>query len=114
MATKTVLPSDDDQRQVHLVWASYFKWFLFAALLAGGATLAAYYLNSVQVLTLWQIKGIQILSVLPEAAALGGCGYNIQAWGGQSKAEKLNEKLFIILSSVGFFFIVFAYQLEVV
>lgn len=103
----------EEHQRVKIVLFSYFKWFLGATTLAILASLAAYEANVLQPFTAMQIKFIQILSLLPEAAALGQSGY-IQSWGGDSPAEKLNEWLFTTLSSLGFFLMVFSFQLEII
>lgn len=97
---------------VKTVCLSYSKWFVGASLLALFASILAYWVNLHLFLTALQIRIIQVGSLVPEATALGQCGYNIQTWGGESPAEKLNSRLFITLSAVGFFLIVFAFQLE--
>ena len=92
---------------------SYLKWFFGAALLAGLGSVAAYYINASAPLSELPIRILQIFSLVLEATSLGQCGYSIQTWGGTSPAEKLNQKLFTIFSSIGFFFVVFSFQLEI-
>ncbi|MGC1879193.1 MAG: hypothetical protein WA347_06810 [Rhabdochlamydiaceae bacterium] len=105
--------ADVDARQnVKEVIYSYLKWFLGAAFLAGLGSMAAYYANAFVPLSGFQIRIFQIFSLVLEVTSLGQCGYSIQTWGGTSLAEKLNQKLFAIVSSIGFFFIVFSFQLE--
>lgn len=94
------------------VYRSYGMWFVGVSSLALLASISAYWINLHPFLTAMQIRMIQIMSLLPEATALGQCGYNIQTWGGQSPAEKLNGRLFTILSAVGFFLMVLTFQLE--
>lgn len=111
MTDETKQAIDEDQK-VKVVLISYSKWFIGAATLAILASFAAYESNLYQPFSAFQIKVIQILSLLPEAAALGQSG-GIQTWGGKSTAERLNERLFTTLTSIGFFLMVFSFQLEV-
>lgn len=94
------------------VYVSYLKWFLGAGVLAIIGTIAAYLLNTSHPLSGFQIRVLQIFSLVLEAVSLGQCGYSIQTWGGVSPAEKLNQKLFTAFSSMGFFLIIFSFQLE--
>jgi hypothetical protein len=111
MSTQTDEASQNKEA-VKVVYLSYIKWFIGASLLALFASVLAYWANLHPFLTALQIRIIQIMSLVPEATALGQCGYNIQTWGGESPAEKLNGRLFTTLSAVGFFLIVFTFQLE--
>lgn len=91
---------------------SYLKCFFGTALLAGLGSVAANYVNVSAPLSGLQIRILQICSLVLEATSLGQCGYSIQTWRRTSPAEKLNQKLFKVFSSIGFFFIVFSLQLE--
>ena len=86
--------------------------FFWATLLAIFGSSAAHYLNAFHSFSGLQIKLLQIFGLVLEAGSLGQCGYSIQTWGGTSPAEKLNQKLFAVFSGVGFFLIIFSFQLE--
>ena len=111
MTEKTSL-NIEQQKKINQVYISYLKWFIGSGCLAIMGTVAAYFLNIFYPLPGFLIKGLQIFSLVVEAASLGQCGYNIQTWGGISPAEKLNEKLFAGVSSIGFFLIIFSFKLE--
>lgn len=100
------------EEKIRKVYGSYLKWFLGAGLLAIMGAIGAYLLNSSYPLSGLQIRAIQIFSLVLEACSLGQCGYSIQTWGGVSPPEKLNQKLFTLVSSIGFFLIIFSLQLE--
>lgn len=102
----------EQQNKVKQVCVSYLKWFLGAGVLAIIGTVGAYLLNTSYPLSGFQIKVLQIFSLVLEAGSLGQCGYSIQTWGGVSPAEKLNQKLFTLFSSIGFLLIIFSFQLE--
>jgi uncharacterized membrane protein len=103
----------NQNEKIKEVGYAYLKWFLGAALLAGLGSVAAHYINAYAPLSALQIRILQVFSLVLEATSLGQCGYSIQTWGGTSPAEKLNQKLFAIFSSIGFLFIVFSFQLEI-
>lgn len=110
--TEQVNKNLEQNKKVKEVWSSYFKWFMYVAVLATFASILACYLNIYLSFTALQIRIIQILSIVLEAAPLGQRGHNIQTWSGVSPAEKLDGLLFIVLTSIGFFLIVFSFQLE--
>ena len=110
--TEYVNTSKKHNEKIKEVWFSYLKWFMRAGILAFFASLAAHYLNIYLPCTGLQIRIIQIFSLVLEAGSLGQCGYGIQTWGEVSPAEKLNERLFTLFSSIGVFLIVFSFQLE--
>jgi hypothetical protein len=94
------------------VFFSYLKWFIGLTVLASLGSVLAFYVNAAAPLSGLVIRILQIFGVILEATSLGQCGPSIQTWGGISPAEKLDQKLFMVFSSTGFFFIVFSFQLE--
>lgn len=104
--------SFEEKKKVKKVFSSYFAWFFLTTFLAVLGTVAAHFTNTAYALQEIQIKLIQILSLILEATSLGQYGYGIQTWGGESPAEKWNQRLFTFFSCVGFFLLVFSFQLK--
>jgi len=100
------------KQEVKQVALSYLKWFVGASLLAVLGTIGAWLLNVSFPLTGFQARFLQVFSCVLEVTSLGQCGYVIQTWGGASPAEKLNQKLFTMFSLLGFFLVIFSFQLE--
>jgi len=111
MSEETTI-SLEQQEKVKLVIFSYIKWFLGTLVLGVLGTLSALFLNDACPLSEMQIRILQIFSLVLEATSFAQCGYSIQTWAGMSPAEQLNQRLFTLFASVGFFLVVFSYQLE--
>lgn len=91
---------------------SYVKAILFVAWLTFIAYLLALYVNAHINYSIAEfVKQLQILSAILMGASLGKRGYEIQTWGGQTPAEKLNEKVFVVFSGLGYFILIFSLYL---
>lgn len=94
------------------VVVSYIKAILFVIGLTIIARILAMYINVyINCSSAEFVKGLQILSAILMGASLGKRGYEIQTWGGQTPAEKLNERMFIVLSALGYFILIFSLYL---
>lgn len=92
-----------------LVINSYVKAITFVAGLAFIAWLLA--VNISWGSTTKLVKPLQIFSTILMGAALGKKGYDIQTWGGKTRAEKLNNRIFVVLSALGYFVLIFSLYL---
>ena len=102
----------ESRQNVKMVWLSYFKWFVVVVVLAVLASILAECVNVYFSFTALTIKIIQISSLVIESTALGVRGHTILTWGGESPAEKLDGRLFMVFSALGFFLIIFSFQLQ--
>lgn len=110
--TQEVSVNSQEEDAKKLVLASYFKWFLGSFFLICVAVFCALLANHYYPFSPISKNILQLFSILLTGSVLGKRGYDIQTWGGESSAEKLNDKIFLILSSIGFFLATFSYYLR--
>ncbi|MDJ0652066.1 MAG: hypothetical protein QNJ27_03580 [Simkaniaceae bacterium] len=110
--TATISEQNDEKKRVRRVWLSYVTWFLVGFGLAYLAITVADFFNTFYLFPGLAIKILKIFGFALEAAALGQRGYDIRTWCGESSAEKLNEKLFVWVSSIGFVLVIFSFHLK--
>lgn len=92
---------------------SYLIGFMGSIALTIFAYLLANCINSFHFLKEQTITLFQTISIIPTASALyGQCTWDIQSWNGDTPAEKLNQKLFKVFSTFGFFLGVLSFLLK--
>jgi|GEM_PF-2709208 len=90
---------------------SYFKWMCGASSLIFLAIVSAHYCQW-YALNASTIDNLGLLGFLFTGTAFGKRGREIQTWSGQSSAEKLNEGIYLALSSTGLYLMVFSFVLK--
>ncbi len=92
---------------------SYCKAAIISFILICFIHCLAIWINTFHFFSKSFIQGFQSFSIIPIATSvLGQKGWEIQTYGGISPAEKMNQKLFKIISIIGFFLAVFAFHLK--
>lgn len=111
MIKQANIDDDEQNSKVKDVWYFYLTSSLVIAALATFASTLAYYLNIYYPLTSLQIRILQIFGVAVVAAPFWN-RYSVPVREGASAAQKLNRRLLIACYSIGFFIIVFSFQLH--
>lgn len=98
---------------MNVISKGYFRSFILVSILALIAAGLGILINEYHLLSANGILFIQVLSLVPGAAALyGQKGCAIETWTRETSAEKLDEKIFKCLFGVGFFLAVLAFVLK--
>jgi hypothetical protein len=92
----------------------YVMGFFCASILVLCASACACWINHFKIFNTTCIKIIQLLSILPGAAAIYGKKAIPEIWttAADSTEEKYNERIFNLVSSSGFFLAVWSFQLK--
>lgn len=101
----------DVKKSIHKVRVSYIKMLLYGLGTTLIAILSAHLFNAFYPWTQMTIKILEYTGYMCWSSTLGMLGWEIQTWSGNSRAERLNQKLAKIFSMIGIFVFVMAREL---